>query len=95
MYKINFSKVALKNLVEQAIYIYEQTKSEELADRYLDKMKSYIVGTLQNFPKSGRATEELAADSRKLVYQGYSIIYKIMGNEINILIIFRENLPKF
>lgn len=92
--KIVFSKTAVLNLVKQAKYIFEQTKNEEVADRYLDKMKNYIIQTLSNFPKSGRPTEELAANTRKLVYQGYSIIYSVSETQIEILVIFRENLPK-
>ncbi len=94
VHKIVFSKTAVLNLVEQAKYIFEQTKNEEAADRYLDKMKNYIIQTLSNFPKSGRPTEELAPNTRKLVYQGYSIIYSVSDTQIEILVIFRENLPK-
>lgn len=94
VHKIVFSKIAALNLVEQAKYIFEQTKNEQTADRYLDKMKNYIIQTLSNFPKSGRPTEELSPNTRKLVYQGYSIIYKISDEQIEILVIFRENLPK-
>lgn len=94
VHKIVFSKTAVLNLVEQAKYIFEQTKNEEVADRYLDKMKNYIIQTLSNFPKAGRPTEELATNTRKLVYQGYSIIYSVSETQIEILVIFRENLPK-
>lgn len=94
VHKIVFSKTAVLNLVEQAKYIFEQTKNEEVADKYLDKMKNYIIQTLSNFPKAGRPTEELAANTRKLVYQGYSIIYSVSETQIEILVIFRENLPK-
>ncbi|PNV83913.1 MAG: hypothetical protein C0627_03310 [Sulfurimonas sp.] len=94
VHKIVFSKTAVANLVEQAKYIFEQTKNEEVADRYLDKMKNYIIQTLSNFPKAGRPTEELAANTRKLIYQGYSIIYSVSETQIEILVIFRENLPK-
>lgn len=92
--KIVFSQTASVNLVQQAKYIFEQTKNEQVADKYLDRMKNYIIQTLSHFPKSGRATEELFANSRKLVYQGYSIIYRISDEQIEILVIFRENLPK-
>ncbi len=94
VHKIVFSKTAVLNLVEQAKYIFEQTKNEEVADKYLDKMKSYIIQTLSNFPKAGRPTEELSPKTRKLVYQGYSIIYRISDERIEILVIFRENLPR-
>ncbi|MDQ1433150.1 MAG: hypothetical protein QG634_435, partial [Patescibacteria group bacterium] len=39
-------------------------------------------------------TEELSASTRKLVYQGYSIIYSASDMQIEILVIFRENLPR-
>ncbi|MDQ1245069.1 MAG: hypothetical protein QG565_1410 [Campylobacterota bacterium] len=94
VHKIVFSKTAVANLVGQAKYIFEQTKNEDVADRYLDKMKNYIIQTLSNFPKAGRPTEELSASTRKLVYQGYSIIYSASDMQIEILVIFRENLPR-
>lgn len=92
--KIVFSKTATSQLIEQAQYIYEQTQNVSLADNYLDTMKKFIQETLLNFPRSGRPTPELATDTRKLVYQGFSIIYKISQEQIEILTIFRENLPK-
>ena len=94
MPKIVFSKTASLQLIEQAKYIYEQTQSVALADKYLDTMKRFIQETLSSFPKSGRPTPELAPDTRKLVYQGYSIIYKTSKEKIEILTLFRENLPK-
>ena len=94
VHKLVFSKTAVANLVEQARYIFEQTKNEQVADRYLDKMKNYIVQTLSHFRKSGRPTEELSPNTRKLVYQGYSIIYRLSDTQIEILVIFKENMPK-
>ena len=94
MTKILFAKTAAARLREQAQYIYEQTQSPKLADAYLDGMQHFIKETLSHFPKSGRPTPELGQGTRKLVYQGYSIIYKIADEHIEILTIFRENLPK-
>ncbi len=92
--KVVFSKKATQNLITQAKYIYKQTKSVELSDKYLDKMKLYINEMLTVFPKSGRPSEELAPNTRKLVYQGYSIIYRLTKDRAEILTIYRENLPK-
>jgi len=89
-----FSKEAVDDLVSQALYIYERTQSIELSDNYLDGMKAFIVETLSHFPRAGRPSEDIAPDSRKLVYQGYSIIYRITGDRIEILTLYRENLPK-
>ena len=92
--KIVFSKTARNNLVDQALYIYEQTQSRKLSDKYLDDMKDYIITMLSKFPRSGRPVANLAVDTRKLVYQGYSIIYRLTDNQAEILTLYRENLPK-
>ena len=94
MNKVIFSKTATNNLISYALYIFEQTQSADLSDTYLDEMKDYIVTMLSTFPKAGRPSEEILAGSRKLVYQGYSILYRIEYEQIEILTIFRENLPK-
>ena len=94
MTEIVFSKKAAKNLVDQALYIFEQTQSAELSDKYLDDMKTYIVEMLSKFPRSGRPSDDIAAHTRKLVYQGYSIIYREADERIEILTLYRENLPR-
>ena len=82
--KIVFSKITTKNLISQAKYIFDKTKSIEITDRYIDKMQTFIKEILSNFPKSGRPSQEIAAETRKLVYQGYSIIYKIGSKKYRI-----------
>ena len=91
--KVIFSNKATKNLVDQALYIFEQTHSVTLSDKYLDDMKSYIIAILSTFPKSGRPSDDIVPHTRKLVYQGFSIIYRINDDQIEILTIYRENLP--
>lgn len=91
--KIIFSRTATKNLTTQAKYIFNQTKSVKLSDKYLTDMKIFITEMLSRFPKSGRPSEDLAPNTRKLVYQGFSIIYRINLEHIEILTIYRENLP--
>ncbi|MEE8589671.1 MAG: type II toxin-antitoxin system RelE/ParE family toxin [Sulfurimonadaceae bacterium] len=94
MTEIVFSQKAAQNLVDQALYIFEQTQSVELSDKYLDDMKNYIVEMLSKFPRSGRPSDDIAPHTRKLVYQGYSIIYRETDERIEILTLYRENLPK-
>lgn len=91
--RIDFSSKALSRLESIADYIYEQTKSKKLTREYLHKMREFIVTTLSVFPYAGRSCEELISDSRKLVYQGYSIIYTVENDRIWILTLYRENLP--
>lgn len=95
MTKIVFSKTATDNLRTQAKYIYTQTKSIDAADKYLDKMKTFIIEMLSNFPKSGRPSEDIAPNTRKLVYQGFSIIYRLREDRAEILTIYRENRVTF
>ena len=75
-----------------AEYIYEQTKSKKLTREYLQRLREFIISTLSAFPYAGRSCEELISGSRKLVYQGYSIIYTIEKDQIWILTLYRENL---
>lgn len=91
--RIDFSPTALARLEAIAEYIYEQTKSKRLTREYLFQMREFIVTTLTAFPYAGRSSEELISGSRKLVYQGYSIIYTVEKEQIWILTLYRENLP--
>lgn len=90
--RIDFSPKAKMRLEMVAEYIYEQTKSKKLTREYLQRLREFIVSTLSAFPYAGRSCEELISGSRKLVYQGYSIIYTIEKDQIWILTLYRENL---
>lgn len=91
--KIEFSHKAYKKLEALAEYIYEQSNSKKMTINYIKNLRQYIVETLSHFPQAGRASEELAPNTRKLVYQGFSIIYRIANDRIEIFTIYRENLP--
>jgi plasmid stabilization system protein ParE len=90
--RIDFSPKAQVRLEIIAEYIYEQTKSKKLTREYLQRLREFIVVTLSAFPNAGRSSEELISGSRKLVYQGYSIIYTVEKDHIWILTLYRENL---
>lgn len=91
--RIDFSSKAQLRLEMIAEYIYVQTKSKKLTREYLQRLREFIVSTLSAFPHAGRSCEELISGSRKLVYQGYSIIYSVEKDQIWILTLYRENLP--
>ena len=91
--KIEFSHKAYQRLDALADYIYEQSNSKKTTVTYIKNLRQYIVETLTHFPQAGRPSEELASNTRKLVYQGFSIVYRIANNRIEILTIYRENLP--
>ena len=92
--KIVFSKKATNNLIEQALFIFEQSKNVELSDKYLNETKQFIIEILTDFPKSGRPSDNLYPQTRKLVYKGYSIIYRTAHKHIKILTLYRENIFK-
>ncbi|MDD5385581.1 MAG: type II toxin-antitoxin system RelE/ParE family toxin [Sulfuricurvum sp.] len=91
--RIDFSPKAHMRLEMIAEYIYEQTQSKKLTREYLQRFREFIVSTLSAFPYAGRSAEELISGSRKLVYQGYSIIYVVEPERIWVLTLYRENLP--
>lgn len=91
--RIDFSPKAQLRLEMIAQYIYEQTKSKKLTREYLQRLREFIISILSAFPYAGRSCEELISGSRKLVYQGYSIIYTLEKDQIWVLTLYRENLP--
>ena len=94
MIKVVFTQEAIRNLLEQADYIYGLTLDAQKADKFLLTMKAHLVQNLGYFPKLGRSAEEYGKGMRKLVHQNYSILYLLQEETINIVTIYRENLPK-
>lgn len=90
---IKFTPNALQRLDDLADYIYEQSRSKKVTAAYLRKLRSYIVETLSHFPKAGRPSDNLSLGTRKLVYQGFSIVYRRHNERIDILTLYKENLP--
>ena len=92
---IIFSKKAAYRLRKITDFIYNQSQSDTITLAYMARLKRYIFNILTQFPESGRKTQEYGENIRKLVYQGYSILYRINEpkERIEILNIFRENLP--
>jgi len=92
---IVFSKRAILRLKNIADFIYKKSLSNEITLNYINRLKAYISSMLLSFPESGRKADEFGKDVRKLVYQGYSILYQINLDKerIEILTIYRENLP--
>ena len=92
---IVFSKKASQRLAKIADFIYDKSESKSIALAYMARLKQYIFNILTQFPESGRKAEEYGKKIRKLVYQGYSILYRVneQKERIEIVNIFRENLP--
>lgn len=92
---IVFSKKATHRLAKITDFIYNQSQSETITLAYMARLKQYIFNILIQFPESGRKAEEYGKAIRKLVYQGYSILYRINEpkGRVEIVNIFRENRP--
>lgn len=92
---IVFSKKATYRLTKITDFIYIQSQSDTIALAYMARLKQYIFNILTQFPESGRKADAYGKAIRKLVYQGYSILYRINEpkERIEIVNIFRENLP--
>ena len=92
--KVRFSAIATEQLIEQAMFLFEQTMSVEKSDAFLDDMQAYITTALERFPLLGRPCFIYGKHIRKLVYRHYSILYKIEEKQIFILTIYKQNLPR-
>jgi len=91
--KIEFTEEALQNLHQIADFIYKETKSKNITAKHIRKLRAFTKTSLEDFPKLGRPAEEFGFSIRKLVYQRYCILYIIQKTHIDIITIYRENLP--
>ncbi|MGR8932457.1 MAG: type II toxin-antitoxin system RelE/ParE family toxin [Gammaproteobacteria bacterium] len=92
-YRIVFSPRARQRLAEVADYLYRQNLSNRFVLDYLQRFEDWLNTLLLQFPESGTPMPELGDDIRRVVYQKYSFIYRLKGKTIEILTVYRENLP--
>ncbi len=92
--KIEFTEESLQNLDDIAHYLFVETKSKAFTAKHIRKLRAFTKASLIDFPKLGRPAEEFGKNIRKLVYQRYCILYIIQQKHIDIISIYKENLPK-
>jgi len=90
---IVFSPRARQRLEEIADYLYQQQLSNEFVLNYLDRFESWLDTLLGQFPESGMPMPEHGEDIRRVVYRKYSFVYRFKDDVIEILTVYRENLP--
>ncbi len=78
---------------EIADYLYTQSLSKEFVRNYLKQFESWLITLLGQFPESGILQPEYGEGIRKVVYKKYSFLYRINNGHIEILTVYRENLP--
>lgn len=78
---------------EIAEYLYQQDLSKGFVIGYMDCFESWLKMLLGRFPESGMLQPEYGEDVRRVVYKKYSFIYRVREDVIEVLTVYRENLP--
>jgi plasmid stabilization system protein ParE len=92
-YRIVFSPRARQRLADVADYLYQQNLSQRFVLDYLQRFEDWLNTLLLQFPESGTPMPEFGDNIRRVVYQQYSFVYRLNGNTIEILTVYRENQP--
>jgi len=90
---IVFSPRAKQRLEEIAEYLYQQNLSNEFVIDYLNRFETWLETLLCQFPESGTPIPEYGDEIRRVVYKKFTFLYRVKNNVIEILTIYRENLP--
>ena len=84
---VTWSQEAGDNLVDLEEFIARD--SVERAVRFVDALIDHAEVILADNPHSGRTVPEIGnPDIRELVYRGYRIVYRLNGDQIEILTVF-------
>ncbi|MCX5837281.1 MAG: type II toxin-antitoxin system RelE/ParE family toxin [Deltaproteobacteria bacterium] len=86
MIKIKWTNEALERLFEIEDYISQD--SPERAGRFVDQIIEHAE-SLSDKPLRGRTVPEIAnTEIRELIFRTYRIVYRINGNNLDILTVF-------
>ncbi|WP_040554899.1 type II toxin-antitoxin system RelE/ParE family toxin [Rheinheimera sp. A13L] len=88
-----FSPRAKERLSEIAEYLSGQGLPDSFVVEYLNQFELWLNKVLLEFPESGIELTEYGYGIRKVCYKKYSFVYRVTGSQIEILTVFRENLP--
>ena len=91
--QIVFTYKANERLIEIANYLHRQKCSKNFIIKYIKGFRKQLKKVLIPFPESGTSVPEFGKNVRRIICQEYSFLYQIKGNKIEILTIFKENLP--
>jgi len=92
-HRIVFSPRARQRLEEIAEYLYQKKLSKAFVLQYLQQFEAWLETLLGQFPESGQPMPEFGDGIRRVVYRKYSFVYRINNDVIEILTVYRENLP--
>ncbi|WP_027670446.1 type II toxin-antitoxin system RelE/ParE family toxin [Rheinheimera baltica] len=88
-----FSPRASERLGQIAAHLSEQGLSNAFVIDYLNQFELWLNKVLLEFPDSGVPMPQFGADIRKICYKKYSFVYRVTVEQIEILTVYRENLP--
>ncbi|MBI2425054.1 MAG: type II toxin-antitoxin system RelE/ParE family toxin [Candidatus Hydrogenedentes bacterium] len=91
--EIVFSPRARERMAEIAEYLYAQQLSNEFVAEYLQRFEDWLERILGEFPESGVLLPEYGPGVRRVVYQQYSLLYRVQNDAIEILTVYRMNRP--
>ena len=88
-----FSPRAKQRLEEIADYLHQQKLSDAFIVDYLNRFENWLETLLIQFPESGTPMPEFGEGIRRVTYKKYSFLYRVNDDVIEILTVYRENLP--
>jgi plasmid stabilization system protein ParE len=84
---VAWSQEAGENLADIEEFIARD--SPERAVRFVDAIIDHAEAILADNPRSGRTVPEIGnPDIRELIYRGYRVVYRLNGDQIEILTVF-------
>jgi len=91
---LRYTLKARASIKQVAEYLLEQTTSKVFVKQHLDKLRGSIEKLLTSFPDAGVQIKLQGMVCRRIVVQGYSVLYTVNNDEIAILLIYKQNEPK-
>ncbi len=88
-----FSPRAQERLSQISEYLSKQGLPDPFVVEYLNQFELWLNKVLLEFPESGIELKEHGQGIRKVCYKKYSFVYRLTVSHIEILTVFRENLP--
>ncbi|GAB2905383.1 type II toxin-antitoxin system RelE/ParE family toxin [Rheinheimera gaetbuli] len=88
-----FSPRAVERLAQIATHLSEQSLPNSFIVEYLNQFELWLNKVLIEFPDSGIPMPEYGTDIRKICYKKYSFAYRVTAIQVEILTVYRENLP--
>ncbi len=82
--KVNFLETAEQDLIDVYRYIAVENHAPESAERLIQELEQKTVKMLSDFPQIGKRIDS-SENIRFIVVRNYSVIYKIVENQIFIM----------